>query len=122
MIRYVVPYSERKSLSTEHTFAQDSIDVENMRSIISRNGGATCVSTKTRKMADLGGYHKIRYANFDTETKQCRISHTSADHTLLKYALELFKKLYTRRMRLRLIESVFRIGSQQSSDAFIRKY
>ena len=46
---------------------------------------------------------KIRYANFDTETKQCRISYTSADHTLLKYALELFKKLYTRRMRLRLI-------------------
>ena len=46
---------------------------------------------------------KIRYSNFDTETKQCRIPYTSADHTLLKYVLELFKKGYTRRMRIRLI-------------------
>ncbi len=46
---------------------------------------------------------KIRYSNFDTETKQCRIPYTSADHTLLRYVLELFKKVYTRRMRIRLI-------------------
>ncbi|WP_449384927.1 DinB/UmuC family translesion DNA polymerase [Chryseobacterium salivictor] len=37
------------------------------------------------------------------ETKQCRIAHTSADHTLLRYVLELFKKVYPRRMRIRLI-------------------
>jgi len=46
---------------------------------------------------------KIRYANFDTETRQCKIPYTSADHTLLKYVLELFKKVYSRRMRIRLI-------------------
>ena len=46
---------------------------------------------------------KIRYSNFDTETKQYRIPYTSSDHTLLRYALELFEKVYHRRMRIRLI-------------------
>lgn len=46
---------------------------------------------------------KIRYANFDTETKQMKISYTSADHTLTKNAIDLFTKLYQRRMRLRLV-------------------
>ena len=99
----VVPYSERKSLSREHTFAQDSIDVENMRSIISGMVEQLAFQLRQEKWLTSVVTIKIRYANFDTETKQCRISHTSADHTLLKYALELFKKLYTRRMRLRLI-------------------
>lgn len=99
----VVPYSERKSLSAEHTFAQDSIDLENMRSIISGMVEQLAFQLRQEKWLTSVVTIKIRYANFDTETKQCRISHTSADHTLLKYALELFKKLYTRRMRLRLI-------------------
>lgn len=99
----VVPYSERKSLSTEHTFAQDSIDLENMRSIISGMVEQLAFQLRQEKWLTSVVTIKIRYANFDTETKQCRISYTSADHTLLKYALELFKKLYTRRMRLRLI-------------------
>jgi len=46
---------------------------------------------------------KIRYNNFDTETKQMKIPYTSFDHVIAKTALELFTKLYTRRMRLRLI-------------------
>lgn len=99
----VVPYSERKSLSAEHTFAQDSIDLENMRSIISGMVEQLAFQLRQEKWLTSVVTLKIRYANFDTETKQCRISYTSADHTLLKYALELFKKLYTRRMRLRLI-------------------
>lgn len=99
----VVPYSERKSLSTEHTFAQDSIDVENMRGLISGMVEQLAFQLRQEKWLTSVVTVKIRYANFDTETKQCRVSYTSADHTLLKYALELFKKLYTRRMRLRLI-------------------
>ena len=54
-------------------------------------------------MADFHRCFKNRYANFDTETKQCKISYTSIDHTLARVALDLFEKLYTRRMRLRLV-------------------
>jgi DNA polymerase-4 len=31
----VVPYSERKSISTEDTFAQDTIDIQGIKSILS---------------------------------------------------------------------------------------
>ena len=46
---------------------------------------------------------KIRYSNFDTETRQVSLDYTSADHTLTKAVLELFEKLYHRRMSLRLV-------------------
>jgi DNA polymerase-4 len=46
---------------------------------------------------------KIRYADFDTRSMQARIPYTAADHKLLPKALELFDKLYDRRVRVRLI-------------------
>ena len=46
---------------------------------------------------------KIRYANFDTYTMQLRIPYTSFDHVLIPVTRELFRKLYQRRMLIRLI-------------------
>jgi DNA polymerase-4 len=46
---------------------------------------------------------KIRYANFDTETKQMQIPYSSSDHVLLRVVTELFDRLYQRRMLLRLV-------------------
>jgi DNA polymerase-4 len=46
---------------------------------------------------------KIRYANFDTETKQVHIPYTASDHVILRVAHELFNKLYNRRMLIRLV-------------------
>ncbi|MCG7281956.1 DNA polymerase IV [Chryseobacterium taklimakanense] len=99
----VVPYSEQKSISKEHTFNEDTIDIENMHSLISRMVENLAFQLREQKLLTSVVTVKIRYANFDTETKQCCIPYSAVDHTLLKYALELFKKLYTRRMRLRLI-------------------
>ena len=99
----VIPYSERKSISKEHTFADDTMDIAAMKSLIS--GMAEQLAYQLRKEKQLVSTVavKIRYANFDTETKQCRVAYTSADHTLSRVALELFNQVYTRRMRLRLI-------------------
>lgn len=99
----VVQYSERKSISAERTFAQDSIDVQMMQSMISGMVEELCFKLREEQWLTSIVTVKIRYANFDTETKQLRIPYTAVDHTLGRYALELFKKLYTRRMRLRLI-------------------
>lgn len=99
----VVPYSERKSISTENTFSQDTIDIQNIQSILSGMVEKLCYQLRQEKWLTSTVTVKIRYANFDTETKQCKIPYTSADHTLLRYVLELFKKVYTRRMRIRLI-------------------
>jgi DNA polymerase IV len=46
---------------------------------------------------------KLRYANFDTHTLQKRIPYTSFDHTLTGIAGELFDRLYSRRMLIRLL-------------------
>ena len=99
----VIPYSERKSLSSEHTFTNDTMDVFEMRRLISSMAESLAYQLRQEKWLTSTVVLKIRYANFDTETKQCKISYTSLDHTLARVALDLFEKLYTRRMRLRLV-------------------
>ena len=46
---------------------------------------------------------KIRYSNFDTETRQVHVPYTSSDQFVLRTVLELFDKLYNRRMLIRLV-------------------
>ncbi|HIB8181455.1 TPA: DNA polymerase IV [Elizabethkingia anophelis] len=99
----VIPYSERKSISTETTFNADTIDIQNIQNILTAMVEKLCYQLRAEKWLVSVVVIKIRYSNFDTETKQYKIPYTSADHTLMKYALELFKKVYTRRMRIRLI-------------------
>lgn len=99
----VIPYSERKSISTENTFSQDTIDITGIKSILSGMVEQLCFQLRKEKWLTSVVVVKIRYSNFDTETKQCRISYTSSDHTLLRYVLDLFNNVYTRRMRIRLV-------------------
>lgn len=99
----VIPYSERKSISTEKTFAADTIDVQELKRILSGMAEKLAYQMRQEKWLTSTVVVKIRYANFDTETKQSRVAYTSADHTLSRVALELFNRLYTRRMRIRLI-------------------
>lgn len=99
----VIPYSDRKSISTEDTFSEDTINVHQIRSTLSAMVEKLAFQLRQEKWLASTVTVKIRYSNFDTETKQCRISYTSADHILLRVVLELFNKVYTRRMRIRLI-------------------
>lgn len=99
----VYPYSERKSISSEHTFGNDTLDTMGIKILITGMAESLAHQLRREKWLASTVVVKIRYANFDTETKQLRISYTSADHTISKTALELFHKLYTRRMRLRLV-------------------
>lgn len=99
----VEPYTERKAMSTEHTFEKDTIDITKLRGLISGMVEKLAFQLRSEQWLTSTVVLKIRYANFDTETKQCRVAYTSADHTLLKTVLELFDKLYNRRMRIRLV-------------------
>lgn len=99
----VEPYTERKSISTEHTFNQDTIDIPMLKGLISGMVEKLAYQLRSEQWLTSTVVIKIRYANFDTETKQCRVPYTSADHTLSKSVMELFDKLYNRRMRIRLI-------------------
>lgn len=99
----VEPYTERKSISTEHTFETDTIDIYNIKALITGMVEKLSYQLRSECLLTSTVVVKIRYNNFDTETKQIRIPYTSFDHILAKTAIELFEKLYTRRMRLRLV-------------------
>ena len=99
----VVPHSEQKSISTECTFEQDTIDVKRLKSILVAMVEKVAFQLREQKKLSSCLTVKIRYANFDTETKQIQVPYTSSDHVLLRIALDLFDRLYNRRMLIRLI-------------------
>jgi DNA polymerase-4 len=99
----VIPYTERKSISTERTFDRDTIDVIKLKGILTamaenlgfqlRRAGKICACVTV----------KVRYSDFNTYTLQSRIPYTSADHVLIPKSLELFDRLYNKRLLVRLI-------------------
>ncbi|MBL7942737.1 MAG: DNA polymerase IV, partial [Flavobacteriales bacterium] len=99
----VVPYQERKSISTERTFDRDTIDVAKLRGIILAMAENLAYQLRRGEKLTSCVTVKIRYSDFQTQTLQCRIPYTSADHLLVPQTLELFNKLYNRRMLVRLI-------------------
>ena len=103
----VEPYRERKSLSTEHTYLQDTIDVKAITSLILGMVEKLAYQARQEQWLVSTVSVKIRYANFDTESQQRKTAYTSCDHILSKTALELFHQLYSRRMRIRLVGVTF---------------
>ena len=99
----VEPYRERKSLSTEDTFHQDTTDIVFLRSVLSGMVEKLAYQLRSEGWLTSNVTVKIRYSNFDTETRQVTLAYTSADHTLTSAVLEVFEKLYQRRMSLRLV-------------------
>jgi DNA polymerase-4 len=99
----VVPHSEQKSISTESTFETDTIDVKKLKSILIAMIEKVAFQLRDQKKLASCITVKIRYSNFDTETKQVHIPYTSSDHVLLRVVQELFDKLYNRRMLIRLV-------------------
>jgi DNA polymerase IV len=99
----VEPYNERKSISTENTFHQDTIDIAKVKTILIGMVEKLAYQLRSEEWLCSVITVKIRYNNFDTHTQQAKIAYTSADHILLKKVTELFDKVYERRMRLRLV-------------------
>jgi len=99
----VVSYTEQKSISTESTFDTDTIDVKKLKSILIAMVEKVAFQLREQKKLTSCVAVKIRYSNFDTETKQIHIPYTSSDHIILRVVQELFDKLYNRRMLIRLV-------------------
>ncbi len=99
----VVPYSERKSISTERTFDRDTIDVVKLKGIITAMAENLAFQLRRGEKLTACVTMKIRYSDFNTYTLQKKIPYTAADHVLIPMALELFDRLYNRRLLVRLI-------------------
>ncbi|MCB0688433.1 MAG: DNA polymerase IV, partial [Saprospiraceae bacterium] len=99
----VVQYHERKSISSERTFMRDTMDIVRMRSLLVQMVENLCYQLRAEQKVASVIAVKIRYSNFDTHVQQVKMTYTSCDHVLIKHALELFDKLYERRMMIRLV-------------------
>ena len=99
----VVQHNERKSISTERTFNQDTTDVVKLKGILSAM--AENLAYQLRRGDKLSGCVtvKVRYSDFQTQTIQKKIPYTAADHELIPMVLELFDRAFSRRLLVRLI-------------------
>lgn len=99
----VEPYSERKSISSETTFEQDTINIPMINDLLLKMVEKLAFQLRSKKKLTSCVTVKVRYANFDTHTLQHRIPYTAFDHVLLPVVRSLFARLYQRRMLIRLI-------------------
>jgi DNA polymerase-4 len=99
----IIPYREQKSVSTEHTFDTDTINLGFLHAQLVRM--TESIGFDLRKQDKLTGCVtvKLRYSNFDTVVRQKTIDYTNSDHLLLQTAKDVFSKLYDRRMLIRLL-------------------
>lgn len=99
----VIPYVEQKSISAEHLFQPDTIDMSVLDSEIVRM--TEKLAFELRKQNRLTGciVLKLRYTDGETHTVQKSIGYCNKDHQLILVARELFRKLFTRRLLVRLI-------------------
>lgn len=99
----VVPYKEEQSISTEHTFQKDTIDMNLLNAGIVRM--TESIAFELRRQNRLTGrvVVKLRYSDGDTHTMQSTIAYCNQDHQLIAIAKDLLQKLFTRRLLVRMI-------------------
>ncbi len=99
----VEPYKQKKSISKEHTFETDSMDISLVKALLLGMVEQLCFELRTQQWLTSCVSVKIRYSNFDTHTKQAKVAYSSQDHNLTTTVWQLFDQLYNRRIRLRLV-------------------
>jgi DNA polymerase IV len=99
----IVPYHEQKSISTENTFETDTIDTAFLHKELVRMTEKVAFELRCNNKLTSCITVKIRYSDFQTLTIQSAIPYSASDHVLIQKAGELFKKLYDRRLLVRLI-------------------
>ena len=99
----VIPYHERKSISTERTFDRDTTDVQRLRDILVAMAENLAFQLRRGEKLTSCITVKVRFSDFDTKTMQARVPYTAADHIIISKVKELFEKVYNRRLLVRLI-------------------
>jgi DNA polymerase-4 len=99
----VIPSRDQKSYSREQTYMEDTIDVQTLFT--------TLLDLSSRLASDLRADNffagkitlKLRYSDMETVTKTASCSWTNQDQTIFRIVEKLFKALYTRRIKVRLL-------------------
>lgn len=99
----VIPFHEVKSISTEHTFQTDTIDLKFLNAELVRMTEKIAFQLRTENKLTGCITVKIRYSDFDTSAAQKAIAYSNQDHVILTTVKELFTKVNTRRLLIRLV-------------------
>lgn len=99
----VRPYVEQKSMSSETTLSEDTIDLTRIRSKLTAMTDKLAFELRGAGKLTSCVTVKIRYADFNTYTRQTQVAYTASDRTLQTTVHGLFDKLYERRQLIRLI-------------------
>ncbi len=99
----VVPYTEQKSISKERTFSDDTLDIQFIRHKVMAMVDDLAFELRQKNQLTGQVVIKIRYADFNTYTRQKKIAYTANNRILIDHLLELFSKLYQRRQLIRLV-------------------
>jgi DNA polymerase-4 len=96
-------FHEAKSMSTEHTFSENTSDLDFLQAELLRMteklGHELREDGKMTKCVAV----KIRYPDFETHTRQMAIAPSSYDDELFKVVKDLFGNLYKQKQPVRLI-------------------
>lgn len=99
----VIQYTERKSISTERSFERDTTDVKRLEGIILAMAENLVFQLRRGNKLTACVSFKIRYSDFQTQSIQRKIPYSAADHKIIPVVMELFRKLYTRRLLVRMV-------------------
>lgn len=99
----ILPYSDRKSISTENTFGSDVNDHKTLESVLVSMTEELAFKLRKENMLSSCLAIKIRYANFETHTLQEKIALTSADHILIPGIKNLLNRAWNKHRPVRLI-------------------
>lgn len=101
--RPIVPYRKQKSMSKETTLREDTLDIRFIESkLISMTEKLAYELRKQKKLCGCISV-KVRYADFNTYTKQKHFTYTSLDRPLIDQAKSLFDQIFQQRKMIRLI-------------------
>ncbi len=99
----VIQYHERKSISTERTFGQDTTNIHKLKGLVIAMAENLAYQLRRGNKLTACITFKIRYSDFQTYTQQKQIPYSAMDHNIIPVVLDLFQKLYNRRLLVRLI-------------------
>lgn len=96
-------YHESKSVSSEHTFNENKLDIPFLKSELVRL--TEKIAFELRQDGKVAGCIavKIRYHDFETTSRQTTVPYTCADDEIIPVVKELFDKLYKKGEPVRLL-------------------
>jgi DNA polymerase IV len=94
---------EQQSYSREETFGEDTLDAQFIFQRLLKLSSQLGEDLRKGKAFSGKFSVKLRYSDFTTVTKSITCSYTNRDKDIYQLAEKLFRRLWTRRIRVRLI-------------------